>query len=163
MNAEILTKLKQIPLFETIRNNEDYLRELGGIGKLRSFAAGDAIIREGEIGDEMFIVLTGGVEVRKRTRAGDDYTVVRLAAEQNVFFGELGLIDEDRRSATVIASRNSSFLVIGKKDFLDFGDRHPQIAFPITLALSRILCARLRKTTEDMLTIFDALVSEIQG
>ena len=163
MNRDILSKLRQIPLFEQISSNEEYLRELGEIGSFRSYAASDAIIKEGEIGDEMFIVLTGGVEIRKRTRAGDNYTVVRLAAEQNVFFGELGLIDEDRRSATVIASRDSSFLVIGKKDFVEFGERRPEIAFPVTLALSRIISARLRKTTEDMLTIFDALVNEIKG
>ena len=163
MNRDILSKLRQIPLFEQISSNEEYLRELGEIGSFRSYAASDAIIKEGEIGDEMFIVLTGGVEIRKKTRAGDDYTVVRLKAEDNVFFGELALIDDDTRSATVIASEDSSFIVLNKKNFMALGNEHPQIGLPITRAISRRVASSLRKTTDDMLTLFDALVNEIRG
>ena len=43
------------------------------------------------------------------------------------------------------------------------GNDYPHIGLPITRAISKILAGRLRKTTEDMLTIFDALVSEIQN
>jgi CRP-like cAMP-binding protein len=160
---EILAKLKQIPLFNEIKDNDDYMHELLVICKLRKASAGEFLIKEGDIGEEMFIVFSGGVEIRKQTRAGDDYTVLKLNAEQNIFFGELALIDDDKRSATVIASEDSSFLVINKKDFLELGHRHPQIGLPITLSISKILSSRLRKTTQDMLTIFDALVNEIQG
>ena len=163
MKTEILEKLKQIPIFDDIKKNDDYMHELLVISQLRNATAGESIIKEGDIGDEMFIVFSGGVEIRKRTRAGDDYTVVRLSAEQNVFFGELALIDDDKRSATVMASVDSTFIVINKKDFLVLAKRQPQICLPITLAISKILSGRLRKTTQDMLTIFDALVNEIQG
>jgi len=163
VKTEILEKLKQIPIFDDIKKNDDYMHELLVISQLRNATAGESIIKEGDIGDEMFIVFSGGVEIRKRTRAGDDYTVVRLSAEQNVFFGELALIDDDKRSATVMASVDSTFIVINKKDFLVLAKRQPQICLPITLAISKILSGRLRKTTQDMLTIFDALVNEIQG
>jgi hypothetical protein len=46
---------------------------------------------------------------------------------------------------------------------MDFGNRYPQIGLPITRAISRRLATILRKTTDDMLTIFDALVNEIKG
>jgi CRP/FNR family cyclic AMP-dependent transcriptional regulator len=163
LKAELLAKLKEIPLFAEIKDRDEYMNELLAISRLRSYSSGECIIKEGEVGDELFIAYTGGVEIKKKTRAGDDYTVGRLSAEQNVFFGELGLIDNDTRSATVIATRDSSFLVINKKDFLDLGRRQPQIAFPVTLAISRKISSFLRKTTEDMLTIFDALVNEIKG
>ena len=163
MKEEIRAKLKQIPLFEEIKDNDAHMKALQDICKLRSASAGEYLIKEGDIGSEMFIVFSGGVEIRKQTRAGDDYTVVRLNADQNVFFGELALIDDDKRSATVIASRDSSFLVIKKSDFHDLAKRNPQICLPITLAISKILSGRLRKTTDDMLTIFDALVNEIKG
>ena len=139
------------------------MHELLIISKVRKVASGENIIKEGDIGDEMFIVFSGGVEIRKRTRAGDAYTVLKLNAEQNVFFGELALIDDDKRSATVIASVDSTFLVINKKDFHELGSQRPQICLPITLSISKILSSRLRKTTQDMLTIFDALVNEIKG
>ena len=86
---EVLDKLKQIPLFMEIRDDPQYMNKLLDISRIKHYSRDDCIIREGDVGDEMFIVLTGGVEIRKKTRAGDDYTVVRLKAEGNVFFGEL--------------------------------------------------------------------------
>jgi CRP/FNR family cyclic AMP-dependent transcriptional regulator len=160
---DVLAKLKQIPLFTEIKENSDFMDELLRISRIKNYSRGDCIIREGEVGDEMYIVLTGGVEIRKKTRAGDDYTVVRLRAEGNVFFGELALIDDDTRSATVIATEDSSFIVINKKSFLQLGNQYPQIGLPITRAISRRVASSLRKTTEDMLTLFDALVNEVKG
>ena len=110
----------------------------------------------------MYIVYSGSVEIRKQTRAGDTYTVVKLRAEHNVFFGELALVDDDRRSATVVALEDSEFIVIRKEDFLILGRSNPEVALPVTRAIAKILAGRLRKTTVDMLTIFDALVNEIQ-
>lgn len=166
MNATsdaILGKLKQIPLFEALRHDDALLHELRGICKRKRFTRGQIIIEENDVGEEMFIVYSGAVEIRKQTRAGDDYTVVILKAEYNVFFGELALVDDDKRSATVIATEDSEFLVINKRDFVKLGDSNPQIGLPITRAIAQILASRLRKTTGDMLTIFDALVGEIHS
>ena len=161
--SAVVEKIKKIPIFEAISDNEEALDRLLGICALKSYRTGEQIIREGDMGDEMFVVYTGAVEIRKRTRAGDDYTVVVLRAEYNVFFGELALIDDDKRSATVVATEDSTFLVINKGDFNRLGDANPATGLPITRAISKILSSRLRKTTEDMLTIFDALVSEIEA
>jgi CRP/FNR family transcriptional regulator, cyclic AMP receptor protein len=158
---EIVEKLKQIPLFEEIKDNSEYINSLTEICRIREYKAGDVIIKEGDLGSEMYIVYEGGVEIKKRTRAGDDYTVVKLKAEYNVFFGELALIDDDKRSATVAASEDSKFLVITKDSFLKLGNDQPEIGLPITRAIAKILAGRLRKTTSDMLTIFDALVNEL--
>ncbi len=159
----IVEKLKQIPLFEEIRDNDSYISSLTEICKQKSFKKNETIIKENDVGSEMYIVYSGGVRIEKRTRAGDDYTVITLRAEYNVFFGELALIDDDKRSATVIASEDSSFLMITKNDFLKLGNDHPEIGLPITRAIAKILAGRLRKTTSDMLTIFDALVGEMTG
>ena len=163
MENELLAKLKKIPLFAEIKDDSDYMSELLQISRLKHFSAGEVIIKEGDIGGELYIVINGVVEIRKKTRAGDDYTVVILNSEQNVFFGELALIDDDKRSATVIASEDTDCLAINKKDFLSLGDLYPQIGLPVTRAISRILASSLRKTTQDMLTLFDALVNEIKG
>ncbi len=158
---EIVEKLKQIPLFEEIKDNPDYITSLMEICRIREYKEDEVIIKEGDLGSEMYIVYEGGVEIKKRTRAGDDYTVVKLKAEYNVFFGELALIDDDKRSATVIAGEDSRFLVITKDNFLKLGNDQPEIGLPITRAIAKILAGRLRKTTSDMLTIFDALVNEL--
>lgn len=159
---ELLEKLKKIPFLKEIKENDDYMTRLLGIIKIRRYQAGKYVIREGEIGSELFIVYKGGVEIRKRTRAGDDYTVITLKPEDNAFFGEMALIDDDKRSATVLTLENSIFLVISKEDFITLGNQFPAVGLPITRAISRILAGRLRKTTQDMLTLFDALVNEIK-
>jgi CRP/FNR family cyclic AMP-dependent transcriptional regulator len=163
MKEKILDKLKHIPFFKTIRDNDEYMSLVMGIIDIKHKSKGEHIIREGEIGSDLFILYEGEVEIRKKTRAGDDYTVMILKAEENVFFGEMALIDDEKRSATVIARKDSTLLVISKTDFLALGDSHPQICLPVTRAISEILASRLRKTTGDMLTIFDALVNEIKG
>ena len=159
----VLERLEQIPLFSQIKKNAEYMDRLVKICKQRTYKKGDVIIGEGDIGSEMFIVLKGAVQILKQTRAGDSYTVIQLKAENNVFFGELALIDDDKRSATVTASTDSEFLVITKSDFVSLGNKYPAIGLPVTREIAKIISSRLRKTTGDMLTIFDALVSEIKG
>ncbi len=158
----VLSKLKSIPLFADIRHTDETMQTLLRFCTMRTYKKGTVIVNEGESGSEMFIVYTGSVEILKRTRAGDTYTVARLNAEHNVFFGELALIDDDTRSATVLALENSEFVIISKQDFLQLGTSHPAIALSITRAIARILASRLRKTTGDMITIFDALLNEIK-
>ncbi len=162
MDKEILAKLKQVPLLGDIKDNDEQIAEFQSICGTRSVRSGEVIIKEGERGSEMFIMLKGRVAIQRRTRAGDDYTVVNLRAEDNVFFGEMALIDDDTRSATIVATEESEFLVITKEDFQRLGESHPQIVLPITREIGKILASRLRKTTGDMLTIFDALVNELQ-
>ncbi|MBN2737816.1 MAG: cyclic nucleotide-binding domain-containing protein [Spirochaetales bacterium] len=159
----VIEKIKKIPFFKEIKENDDYINQIVGIIKVKRVNQGSSIIKEGELGSELFILYEGNVEIQKKTRAGDNYTVVSLRAEDNVFFGEMCLIDDEKRSATVMSSTDTILLVIRKEDFIQLGNNYPQISLPITRAISQILSSRLRKTTEDMLTLFDALVNEIKG
>ena len=162
MEQSVIEKLKQISLFQEIKDNDEYMAELEAICRDRSVSKGQVVIQEGEKGSEMYIMLTGAVEIQRKTRAGDSYTVAKLRAEFNVFFGEMALIDDDVRSATILATEDSEFLMITKEDFLALGKKNPQIVLPITRVIAQILASRLRNTTGDMLTIFDALVNELQ-
>ena len=143
------------------KNNRAAMLEIINITECISVPASTAIIEEGSLGSEMYIVHDGEVEIKKLTRAGDTYTVVKLSAAQNVFFGELALVDNDRRSATVATLTDSKFLVIRNSDFKRLGARAPEIVLPVVSSIARTLSTRLRKTTSDLLTIFDALVQEL--
>ena len=162
-DSEIREKLSKIGLFASLKDDKQLMDRLVAICGRRSYPAGKVVIKEGDLGNEMFVALTGAVEIQKETRAGDSYTVVQLRAEYNVFFGEIALIDDDKRSATVMTTEDSDFLVVTKEAFLELGNKHPQIGLPITREIAKILASRLRKTTGDMLTIFDALVNEIRA
>lgn len=160
---QYLEKLKKIALFESLKDDHEAMQKIIDIGYYKKFEKDENMIIEGEMGDELFILLTGSVDILKRTRAGDNYLVVSLKSDFNIFIGEMALIDDDKRSATVMASEPSEVMVIGKKDFLGLGDSNPEIGLPITRAIAKIVAGRLRKTNEDMMTLFDALVSEVQS
>ncbi len=161
--SEHLDKMKQISLFEDIKDNEEAMYKVLDKCTLKKFHKGENLIVEGEIGDELFFLLEGGVDILKKTRAGDNYLVVSLKAELNIFIGEMALIDNEKRSATVQANEDTTVLVIHKTGFLSLGDSDPDIGLPITRAIAKIIAGRLRNTNEDMMTLFDALVTEVQG
>jgi len=76
----------------------------------RQFVAGDVVIRQGETGEEFYLISDGSVEVM---REGED--VARLGAGD--FFGEASLITGEPRNATVVANDNLDTYVLGKEDF----------------------------------------------
>jgi CRP/FNR family transcriptional regulator, cyclic AMP receptor protein len=162
VKAEIINKLKQVSLFESIKEDSSALEEFASMVELVHFKKGQNIIKEGDEGDQMFILFKGIVEICKDTLAKEMYTVVKLSAEQNAFFGELALIDNDRRSATVIASTDCDLLIINKENFLKFGDKNSRTGLLITRKISQILGSRLRRANQDMVTLYEALVGEIE-
>ena len=99
----------------------------------RNFATGDTIFSEGERGDEFFVVVRGQVEIRSGNRCFE--TLGRSG-----IFGEMALIDDSPRSATVIASTDVSVAPITEKQFL-FLVRHTPF---FALRVMRVLATRLR-------------------
>lgn len=160
---ERIEKLAKIPLFSSFKDNIESLEKLNKVCSIKTYPADSPVIKEGDSGDDMFIVFDGRVEIRKRTRSGDEYTVVELTAEHNVFFGELAIVSEGERSATVITKSECTFLVITKKDFEEFCENHPTLGLHITKEILKTVASRLRQTNNDMMTIFDALVNEIKN
>jgi CRP-like cAMP-binding protein len=96
------TVLKSVPMFSTCTPEQlDHLAELGD---LETFAAGQAVVTEGDEGDRFFVVTSGKVRVQ---RAGSD--VASLGTGE--YFGELALFDPAPRNATVVASEGPAALV----------------------------------------------------
>jgi len=158
-----LAILKNIVLFEDYKEDKEVLRKIEELFVERKARKGDKIIREGETGDELYIIKNGSVRIEKNTLQNEPYTVVQLTADQHVFFGEIGLLLHDTRSATVVAEENSTFLVTNRSKFLKFGEREPLVALKITRQIAQILAKRLQKTNQDVVTLFSALVTEIDS
>jgi CRP-like cAMP-binding protein len=159
--ASTIEKLRRIELFKGIKDDEERLAKLAGIVSVRQCNAGEAIILEGEAGSEFYILNKGAVDVQKRTLDNDFYTIVSLTDEEDVFFGELALMDEERRSASVTANTHCEFLVIKREDFNQLGEEDPWLGLSVTRAIGRALSRRLRKTDEDVIVLFEALVGEV--
>ncbi len=159
---EILEALKKVSLFKDFADDEEAIKKIAGICKERSYKKNTAIIKEGEKGDELFILIKGDVNIIKKTLQNEEYTVVTLKGEWgDVFVGEQGLLDEDRRSATVETVTPCTFLIITREDFMTFGDENPVLGLKITRVIAKKLSTNLRKTNKDIITLFSALVDEV--
>lgn len=90
----LLELIGKVSLFSG--QSQKQLKHIGKSGTERRFAAGDVIVKEGETGVGFYLILEGSVEVRKRKK------VVATMSAGN-FFGEMGLIDDQPRSADVVA------------------------------------------------------------
>lgn len=158
----IVDRLRNISLFNSIKDDVS-LENMASILEIVHYSPGDNVVTEGdEKGDSLFIINKGTVEILKKTRHGDEYVVTDLKDDMNIFFGELALLDPDKRSATVRCKTECEFLKLTHNDFIKFGDFNPQIGLIITRELSKIVCQRNRKSNTDILTLFDALVEEVE-
>lgn len=158
----VINRLQQVSLFKEIKDNEDALKKIEAIITVRDITKGHKIITEGEQGDEMFILNKGKVSIEKKTLQDESYTVVSLSDTMNIFFGEQALMDNDTRSATVVAETDVECYVIKKKDFDKLGDENPTIGLVITREIAKMLSGRLRKANSDVITLFEALVKQVE-
>ncbi len=99
----------------------------------RDFSKGQTIFLEGDRGDEFFVVVRGSVEIRSGNRQLE-------TLGQNSIFGEMALIDDSPRSATVVALTNVTVAPIKEKQFLFLVKHTPFFA----LRVMRVLASRLR-------------------
>ena len=132
---ELEAQLASVPLLSGV--DERVRRRLAEIGKRRTYAAGEAIVREGSTGTALYIVLSGRARVERA-----DSGVGELGP--NDFFGELALIEEEPRSASVIAVDETECLLFPAWEFRALLDEHPQIAVAIMRALIERLHRRER-------------------
>ena len=121
-------------------------------GRLRwlQLAGGETLMRQGEPGDELYLLVSG--RLRVYVEEDEQRRIVREVTRGAVV-GEMGLIAEAPRSATVVAIRDSVLVSLGKADFAELQATSPQV----TLALTRQIIERLR--TERGPTVADRPVT----
>jgi CRP-like cAMP-binding protein len=158
---------QKIFLFQDIKPDE--LHRVLDRTSLREFPAGTVIIQEGEPGDSLFIMAAGEVEITKQlTLVLDEDTpkervMIRLKAENGVYFGEMALLESETRSATVTALTDCSLLELHQKDFLELIEQHPAMGIKLLLRLAQILSRHLRKTNQDVVKLTTALAISLGG
>lgn len=105
--------------------------ETGALGK--SYRAGEVIVRQGEVGDCMYVIQAGQAEVVRENEGKE----VRLAVlGEGDFFGEMALFDREVRSATVRALGEVRVLTVEKRTFLRSIHKDPSLAFRIVEKMS---------------------------
>ena len=135
--------LSRLPLFQALSLDEiSILDQYLGFLEL---AKGDTVFDEGESGEFVCFVVNGELEVLKKSLGGDSSTITKLGKGQTI--GEMALIDELPRSATVRARSPSSLTVLSRKGFEELAAQSPEIAIKILKYLARSLSLNLRKTS----------------
>ncbi len=155
--------LQAIPILQNLDESE--LRSFLEIARRVQFPRGKTILKEGEIGDTMYIIAEGTVEISKtlvmklsREDFQDrDKILTKLSAEDHAIFGEVALFEQNKRTATVVALTDCRLLEISKTDFLRLADQNPRIGYKITRNITQLLCSRLRKADEDTVKLTTAL------
>jgi CRP-like cAMP-binding protein len=133
MGREWVPVLKEIPLFSGLST-----RHLRGIdARTRRYGPGDVIVREGDPGNAMYVILDGAVRVEPpRGRA--------VTLKAGSYFGEMSLLDDAPRAAAIRAVGDVTTMMISRGAFTKLLRREPQIA----RILLRTLARRLRAAQE---------------
>ncbi|HEX5847700.1 MAG TPA: cyclic nucleotide-binding domain-containing protein [Rubrobacter sp.] len=137
----MLDELRQVPLLADL--SEEDLERLYEMAETVSVPPGQFVLREGDAGDSLYIVLEGELEATRR-RGGQE--VVLSSYEPGQFFGEMALLEQAPRSASVRTLRESRVLAIDQAAFRTLLSRSPSAPFNIL----RTVTSRLR-STESML------------
>jgi CRP-like cAMP-binding protein len=99
---------------------------------------GTLVIKEGETGETMYMIIAGEVSVNKSQGGGPEIELDRILAGD--YFGEMALFEDVVRSATIRTEEETRLLVLHKQEFTEIVREYPQIA----LHICRILSQRIR-------------------
>ena len=133
-NEQKSTSLGDVPLFSGI--SADSMSRLVAVAGEQEFAPGQFIVRQGQVGTGLYVIVDGSVRV---LRGADDELATLKSGD---FFGELSVIDQQPRNASVQAAEPTTVLAVASWDLLALLENDPALA----LNLIKGLVARVRAT-----------------
>ena len=144
MNAELNTEelLARVELFRSL--NKKHLAQVARLAQRQQYAPGQVIVRQGDTGLGLYVIAAGRVEVQQE-RPGKEPTVLNTLGPGE-FFGEMALLDDYPRSATVVAREPTECLTLTKWHFLAELESHPEMALPLLPVLSRRVRVAMQQT-----------------
>ncbi len=144
--SNVLASLRRVDIFRGL--SDDELLQVASLSKVLRIPAEYTIFREGEDGNELFILQSGRVRVSLNTRSPDNTmtlgTINMLYEGQS--FGEMVLLDGTSRSATVVSVEPCVLLVITEHDFASLCDSNPRIGYLVLRNLACDLAYKLRSS-----------------
>lgn len=144
-----LTILRALPIFETL--DDDCLQPLTRVAMLRKIPRHTVVLSAGDRTDNIYFVLSGALKVQVSDEEGREVILSMLGPGE--LFGEMGVLDDHPRSATVLAVESSEVVMMGKEHFKQCLAANPDVSLFIMRNLTRRL--RLADRSIESLALLD--------
>ncbi len=131
--------LKNIPLFSCLNDSE--LTAIENVAVKKTFPKNTILFSEGDKTDSLYVICDGKVKVTINDDEGKEIILSMLGTGE--YFGEMALLDDEPRSASIITKETTQLLIISKNDFMDIFSSNP-IAFNLLKGLT----TRLREANK---------------
>ena len=125
-----LDYLSQVKMFSSLNKKE--LRLVARAADVARVPAGTDIVKEGELGHDFYLIVSGAATVRRNGRK-----VGTLGPGS--YFGEMALLDRGPRSATVTADEQSELVVLGQREFMGVLDEVPSVSYKLLVGMAQRL------------------------
>ena len=143
--------LKKINIFSSLASEE--LPIIYSLMKSVEIEKGSALFHEGDVGNDMYIVLSGRVAITVKTPDNGEYQIAEITGGD--FFGEMSMFEQVPRSATCCTKEDTTLLTLNGRDFYNFIKEHPSTTIKIMHRMLNITTERLQETSaflSDMVT-----------
>jgi CRP-like cAMP-binding protein len=150
--TDLENSLLSVPLFSNLSPKD--LTYIFQIIHTRNYVAGEYIFYQGDPGIGLYMIRDGEIIIQRNTESG----LIPLATfVKGDFFGELALVDGEKRSASAIAKTDTRLAVIFKPDLDDFIYKYPKKGIKILQGVAHIIAVRLRQLNEDHISLITKL------
>lgn len=143
---DFMPQIKRIRLFSCL--SEDELNTLLSISTLISYKKDEKIVYQDELGDALFAVIQGSVDVSVKDISGNE--VVISSIKSGEVFGEAAIFMTARRTASITAACDTKVIRIKRKSLLEFFRSNPQAGNKILTLIILSLLKKLKNTNEDL-------------
>jgi CRP/FNR family transcriptional regulator, cyclic AMP receptor protein len=153
---QVIRFLLETPLFEDLEPSE--LAEVVGIMQFQRLREGQRVFSEGDDGEAWFVIFDGSATVTKVSSFGPDRTIAVL--EQRAIFGEMAVLDDSSRSASVTAREETTLFKFPRGPFQELLEADSLAAYKLVHAMARVLCQRQRQITQQLSDAIEAQPAE---
>jgi len=144
--AGFMPQIRQIRLFSCL--NEEERSALLAISSIHDFKKGEKIVAQDEMGDALFCVMRGNVDVSVRDVQDKEVVISKL--EKGEVFGEAAIFLSAKRTASVTAASDTTAIRIRRQDLLWFFRGNPQAGNKILTLIILSLLRKMKNTNEDL-------------
>lgn len=152
MDRKVIKALMcEVPHFDTLENEE--LEVMAEHVKFVMVEKNAQVIKEGSVGDSLFYVVAGLIEIKKEALDGRQTVLAKFSKGSTL--GEMAIVEKSvARSATATALEVSELLILTRESFDELSETHPRIALKIAKNIAGMLSQRLRHTSGRFADVF---------